>query len=226
MKARLVARLRPGATRLFELPEGEAIVGRERDAHIALNAHGVSRRHARIVWDGQHHYLEDLKSTNGTFVNGQLIHREKLQHLDVVTLGRHCDLVFILSPARVSSIPPTQPVPRQSSAAAAPEDPVEGRRPPRVRVTLVGPGLEEQLSEPGYYVLGRGSQTRIRLDCTSVSRRHAALVLGDDGQSAWIEDLGSSNGTRVNGAAVERTRLSDGDVITLGQLSLVVSMES
>jgi len=218
MKARLVARLRPGTTRLFELPEGEAIVGRERDAHIALNAHGISRRHARIVWDGQHHYLEDLKSTNGTFVNGQLIHREKLQHLDVVTLGRHCELVFILSQAPVSSLPATQPVPRESSAAAA-------SHPPRVKVILVGPGLEEHLSEPGSYVLGRGSQAQIRLDCTSVSRRHAVLVVEPDGQNVWVEDLGSSNGTFVNGKRVKREALSYGDVITLGQTTLGVSIE-
>jgi len=81
-----------------------------------------------------------------------------------------------------------------------------------LKVILVGPSLEEQLSEPGSYVPGRASQAQIRLDCTSVSRRHAVLVIRDDAQSAWIEDPGSSNGTSVNGAAVERSRFSDGDL--------------
>jgi pSer/pThr/pTyr-binding forkhead associated (FHA) protein len=48
----------------------------------------------------------------------------------------------------------------------------------------------------------------------AVSGEHAVLMADDDGVS--IEDLGSTNGTRVNGEAVRRRLLQDADVITIG----------
>ena len=88
MSGRLVCRLRAGVTLSFELREAEAVLGREPGLAVALPAEGVSRRHARITWDGKSHWVEDLRSTNGTFVNGHPVAREKLRHLDVVTLGK------------------------------------------------------------------------------------------------------------------------------------------
>ena len=88
MSGRLLCRLRAGLTLSFELREDEAVLGREPGLAIALPAEGVSRRHARVTWDGKSHWVEDLRSTNGTFVNGRPVSREKLRHLDVMTLGK------------------------------------------------------------------------------------------------------------------------------------------
>jgi pSer/pThr/pTyr-binding forkhead associated (FHA) protein len=53
------------------------------------------------------------------------------------------------------------------------------------------------------------------LDSGSVSRRHAKIVV--DGTTAWLEDLGSKNGTVVNGQRVSaRVKLSDGDEVRFG----------
>jgi pSer/pThr/pTyr-binding forkhead associated (FHA) protein len=105
MSGRLVCRLRAGVTLSFELREDEAVLGREPGLAIALPAEGVSRRHARVTWDGKSHWVEDLRSTNGTFVNGHPVSREKLRHLDVVTLGKGVELVFLTSEA---AAPPAQ----------------------------------------------------------------------------------------------------------------------
>ena len=58
-----------------ELPlrEGENVVGRDPDVQICLDAPGVSRRHARVVVDGDSVVAEDLESKNGTFVRGERI---------------------------------------------------------------------------------------------------------------------------------------------------------
>ncbi len=68
-------------------------------------------------------------------------------------------------------------------------------------------------------VVGRLAECQIHLDDANVSRRHAAFVRLDAGWA--ITDLGSTNGTRVNGEPVERVRLRDGDVIEIGLARLV-----
>ena len=65
---------------------------------------------------------------------------------------------------------------------------------------------------------GRGKHNHVTLADGSVSRHHATLFY--DGAAFWIIDMGSTNTTCVNDAPVQRQRLADGDVITLGQKRL------
>src|SRR5436190_5666522 len=66
---------------------GEMLVGRSGDVQIVLSEDMVSRRHARIAFDGQRITIEDLGSTNGTFVNGEKIKRADLKEGDRVLIG-------------------------------------------------------------------------------------------------------------------------------------------
>jgi hypothetical protein len=66
--------------------------------------------------------------------------------------------------------------------------------------------------------IGRATEVEVRLTDTSVSRRHAEVRRSGDGWT--IVDLGSTNGTRVNGVPVTDRRLQDGDTITVGDASL------
>jgi DNA-binding winged helix-turn-helix (wHTH) protein len=85
---------------------------------------------------------------------------------------------------------------------------------------LVVAGQRCELS-PGENVLGREPNATVLIDHTSVSRRHARVSVG--GADAVIEDLGSRNGTFVNGQRVEAPlKLRDGDVIGLGPVTIVV----
>jgi predicted component of type VI protein secretion system len=52
--------------------------------------------------------------------------------------------------------------------------------------------------EPGPSVIGRGTDTTIRVEDDGISRRHVQVVLSEDGK-VFVEDLGSTNGTFVNG---------------------------
>lgn len=68
-------------------------------------------------------------------------------------------------------------------------------------------------------ILGRGSGAEIRLPFEDVSREHARLVF--EGAEILIEDLGSTNGTRLNGAPIfGRARLANGDKIHVGTTAL------
>jgi DNA-binding winged helix-turn-helix (wHTH) protein len=73
----------------------------------------------------------------------------------------------------------------------------------------------------GPHLIGRDPAGTIAIDHTSVSRRHARLTVRDT--VATIEDVGSRNGTFVNGQRIDRaTTLRDGDVVALGPVSIVI----
>jgi len=71
-------------------------------------------------------------------------------------------------------------------------------------------------------VLGRGRGADLVVAESTMSREHAAIAFDDEG--CFVEDLGSTNGTKVNGERCDRERLQDGDVIQLGRLQVQVSL--
>jgi DNA-binding winged helix-turn-helix (wHTH) protein len=74
--------------RSIEIERTESVLGRSLDADIRFDVPGVSRRHARIVVDGEHVALEDLGSQNGTYLRGERITgRATLADGDEVRLG-------------------------------------------------------------------------------------------------------------------------------------------
>jgi serine phosphatase RsbU (regulator of sigma subunit)/pSer/pThr/pTyr-binding forkhead associated (FHA) protein len=76
----------------FPLDGDRAILGRHPDCDIVLDVGAVSRQHAQILLIEADFYVEDLKSRNGTFVNGQQIHdRHRLEDNDRIKI---CDLLF------------------------------------------------------------------------------------------------------------------------------------
>ncbi len=98
---------------------------------------------------------------------------------------------------------------------AAPADPVQPGRYIEIQ------GLDRTLLIPlggDAMHLGRGLSADLRLDESSVSRRHAILVPRPSG--ARILDDRSSNGTFVNGRRIQQVDLRDGDVIVLGRVVL------
>ena len=75
----------------------EIIIGRGSTATVILNDSGASRHHARIVWSGKIAGLEDLKSTNGTKLNGTRVTSSPLDQGDVIHIGA-TQMVFRILP--------------------------------------------------------------------------------------------------------------------------------
>jgi pSer/pThr/pTyr-binding forkhead associated (FHA) protein len=109
-----------------------------------------------------------------------------------------------------------RPAPAASEAA---EDKAEPEPPRRETVTLtIGDRLYPVTSSR--VVLGRSRECDVRVADGNVSRRHCEIV--QETPTAWaLVDLGSTNGTEVNGRRVSRIRLVDGDRITLGSTDVV-----
>jgi pSer/pThr/pTyr-binding forkhead associated (FHA) protein len=71
-------------------------------------------------------------------------------------------------------------------------------------------------------VIGRGRKADLALSEATISRAHA--VIGFEAEGFYIEDLGSTNGTTVNGRRVRRQRLESEDEIQMGKLRIGVSL--
>ena len=75
--------------------------------------------------------------------------------------------------------------------------------------------------EPGESIIGRDPGACVLIDDSSVSRRHARVIVSDEG--ATLEDLGSKNGTFLQNTKVESVvPLSDGDTLKVGSIALTI----
>ncbi|MCF8024183.1 MAG: FHA domain-containing protein [Desulfobacteraceae bacterium] len=70
-------------------PSGRIRIGRAEKNEIAIDDTAVSTLHAEIEPEGEHFYLTDFNSRNGTFVNKELVISRRLSHGDVISLGNH-----------------------------------------------------------------------------------------------------------------------------------------
>ena len=115
----------PGAT--FTLEGDQLNIGRDSTNEITINDAEVSRRHARLTFQGGKYVLEDLGSTNGTFVNGQRLAGPRvLKAGEVVSFGEQIVLVFEVitnDPGATMVSPRATAVPSASRPAGPPPPP-------------------------------------------------------------------------------------------------------
>lgn len=121
----LTMRAGPTPGRIISLGMGEITIGRETTNTVAISDPEVSRRHAQLSFQNNYYILEDLNSTNGTFVNGRrLVGQYVLQPGDVVNLGENVSLVFDTGPfdPDATQISPTS-FPQSDELSAPPATP-------------------------------------------------------------------------------------------------------
>ena len=90
--------------------------------------------------------------------------------------------------------------------------------PPREVVTLTVAGRAHPITSRSF-VIGRSRECDLSVTDGNASRRHAEIV--HEGDAYFVVDLGSTNGTELNGRRVTREELTDGDRITLGATDIV-----
>ena len=92
---RLVVQNGPGIGTEYAIEKNEVILGRDAGNDIVINDPEISRRHLRLTLDGNTYRIEDLGSTNGTFINGQRLAAPfVLRPNEVITLGEKVVLRF------------------------------------------------------------------------------------------------------------------------------------
>lgn len=220
--------------------EGPVSVGRSPDCTICIPDDFVSGNHARLFLEDGALFVEDLGSTNGTWVNGERVQRGALKHGDELRFDR-----FRYQVRRTSAAPAAPPAAPEAEApgegewwrrsdkgvqgtvmgAFAPRD----GRPAGVTQLLAGkvsgptlvgasaPVRDRRVElRPGMMMIGRNPKCDVTIDEETVSDRHAQLVCEERG-SVRIVNLPNTGGTLVNGARVPGgAYLNPGDVVSLG----------
>jgi len=119
--ATLVVRQGAQAGMSFTISGNQAIIGREEGIDVILQDAEASRRHSRIIWQGGQYLIEDMGSTNGTFVNGvQITMPQILNPGDSIGIGQTA-LVFQAAGGRPSAYPSYQtPSPTYQASSYTP----------------------------------------------------------------------------------------------------------
>lgn len=208
--------------RTHPLRPGLSSVGRE-GADVLLADRSISRQHAQVevAKDGGV-FVEDLGSTNSTRVNGvTLVPRvpRALADGDLVRFGN------VSVTVRLPTRPETRPADDELPVVAIEPTTILETLPapivsaPRLRLRGAdGPTAREILLSPGETTLGRRPENTIALsEDRYLSGRHVVFDIGSDIQT--ITDVGSSNGTVLNGVRLvpgQPARLAPGDQLALG----------
>ena len=170
------------------------LLGSAEDAHITLNNARISKHHLQIIYnkEGELH-VQDLGSTNGTFLNGIKIEKSKLlKHKDKLQLAGLNDVLIVIEKPTSNAITDTQNA------------------------------IIDKFKDKNRIVIGRNSDCDVVLNYGTVSKWHAAITKKSANRYT-IEDGGSTNGTFVNGRRIKKlTEITSTDKIFIGrhQLSL------
>ncbi len=238
--AKLVLSMNSAVQGEYELDQERFTIGRKPENEIQIDNLAVSGKHALIITILDDSFLEDLGSTNGTYVNGKLVKKHALKDGDVIAIGKHelkyinenasddedeFEKTMIIKPGSASAaVAAAQAAEQAGAAAAAPAAPTvasstSGGMPLGRLTVLNGPiaGKELELTK-ALITLGKpGSQVAV------ISRRPQGYFL------THIESDG--DGKRypvVNGEAIgpKAYQLKDSDLIELAGIKMEFSAAS
>jgi pSer/pThr/pTyr-binding forkhead associated (FHA) protein len=213
--ARLIMRRGPSVGMIYHLNGEVVTIGRGSKNDIIIHDNEISREHCRLIRTGDDYALEDLGSSNGSFVNAQRVAQTwLLKHGAYVELGDA--VAFEYERLDKGAAPADQTSPAIDTETALPL-PVQDETPEHFSLLMAsGPetGRVYTLTQP-IIKIGRDLSNDIVIQDPEVSRLHARLRRV--GSQYHIEDLGSTNGTRLNDVLVtESVPLQNDDTLFLG----------
>ncbi|MGW1708588.1 FHA domain-containing protein [Streptomyces sp. NPDC002206] len=191
-------------------PSRDYHVGRDPLSDVVIDDVRVSWHHAVLRPVDDHWSLEDENSTNGTYTGGKRIHESGVGPGSVIRFGHPADGPCAVLVGQAPPTPALHPADRPS-AVSMPAATGTFRQPTTVR------------PRPIHTVrIGRSADNDLVVDDLTVSHRHAELRAHPDG-TYEIVDLGSHNGTYLNGQLVGRAPVAAGDIVGIGhsEFSLV-----
>jgi len=191
----------------FVLAPGVCGIGSDRDNQIVLGVSGVAAHHARLEIDGRGLTLSVLDPRAHTHLNARPVREKGIVRLgDVLSVDT---VQIVIKPERDEVIRTAVPV--DDAAVAEAETRVRAVPPKVVLRGVSGAQFGRIVPVRGRLTIGRGSECDLALDEPEMSRKHALIENSGDG--IYLRDLGSSNGTFVNGVQVRDAVLHPGDQI-------------
>jgi len=216
--------LSSGSPKEFELTRSEIIIGRDPAVDLPISSPAVSRRHARLTRDGGHYALEDLGSSNGTFVNEEkLTGRRPLKSGDQIRLGQAITMVFEVPPPQSAPETVVRSAPAQSDrlmqtiiGEELPSQIEAGH--PELIVAIAGDPPQTHTLTRQRLTIGRVEGNDIVIPSGIVSRQHALLEKAEDGYRLTVSPE-AKNPILFEGRELDGPRvLKNGDVLRIGSL--------
>lgn len=202
---------------------GETTIGAATDNAVVVRVGGVQSHHASILADLRGFTLLVRAPGARTHVNARPVREKAILRLgDVVSVD---SVNIVLKPDSDAAIEPAPPVGgSEAGAMTDPEVNLETRyriTPPRAVLRGVsGPYFGKVIPIHGRIEIGRGSECGLVLDEPEMSRRHAMIEVSV--HEIYLRDLGSANGTFVNGVQVRDAVLYPGDQIAFDRNRFLV----
>ncbi len=212
----------------YELIKSEIVLGRDDGVDIVIATPAVSRRHARLMMQENAYVIEDLGSSNGTFVNeDRLIGRRALKHGDQVRLGQAITLTFqslivgkeadqtavrsaVVTPAAPSHV-------MQTTIGEEIELPAASAGPRRLIVTVAGGSTQTHSLTQSTYSIGRLEDNMIVIPSQIVSSHHARLEQASGGGYKLVVLPEARNPVLFEGRQLEGSHiLRHGDILRIG----------
>jgi len=232
--ARLVLSLDSQVMAEYNMNKERYTIGRLPDNDIRIDNPAVSGHHSLIINILNDSFLEDLNSTNGTYVNGKLIKKHALQHGDVVTVGHH-QLRFVEDDEAQDEFektmviqPSSRPVDKLRTAAAVADNVSAGISATGARKALSAEGQSAPKKAKLQVLSGAfaGRELDLNKALTTLGRpgvQVAAITRRADGFFIVHVDSGKEGDfPLLNGSPIgsNATRLSDNDVIQLAGVKM------
>ena len=217
----------------YDIPQSteRVRIGRSEDCEVQIDNLGVSRYHAEIVRKEGFDILRDLRSNNGTFVNGRRIDSHNLNDGDEVSIGKFT-IAYL---AGENSVAPT---PAPAAAGAGDGDDFGGmtmqmdqatlaalqrEKASRVRGYLVmetGDGKKNLFLEKSVFIFGKAEDADVQLSGWFCPRK-VAIIFRDDSGFRLINVSPKPEGVTVNGKPVDDVRLGDNDQIQVRNARMI-----
>jgi pSer/pThr/pTyr-binding forkhead associated (FHA) protein len=207
--ARLIMRRGPTRGAIYELQEDVVSIGRGAKNSIIIHDNEVSREHCRLIRVVDDYELEDLNSSNGTYINGQRVAGNwLLQPGFLVELGETITLEYERGT-------PGSSTGSERETQEAPPQPVETFNRSLLMITQ-GPDSGHSLALTNRSTtIGRDLSNELVIQDPEVSRFHVRIQLTNKGHV--VEDIGSTNGTTLNNEPlIDVSLLQHNDVLRLG----------
>ncbi|MFK7956102.1 MAG: FHA domain-containing protein [Lysobacterales bacterium] len=209
-----------GESEQVTLKQGENVVGSDDGCDVVLKLDGIAADHALITISGNGGIIAVKDATNITRVNGTLVvARTPVKAGDALLFSAvQCQVVG--AEGQVAAAPPPAPEASAKPKNEASQTIIRAAIPKFLLRGVSGSTFGKNYPLHGEQVIGRHSDCDICLPADEVSRRHAKITVTPVG--LMIEDLGSSNGTFINGDRVEKAELKGGDELRLDMVRFLV----
>ena len=230
--AKLIIKFNDEVIDHIELKQGDMKIGRKPGCEIHIDNLAISGEHANIFTVGDDSFIQDLNSTNGTFIGNKKIAKHHLKNGDAVVIGKHTFVYFsdtarkqpedfaktvIINPgARAPVVEQPKPAPAPMPASVA------NSEPPAITVETTSKDYAPKPERHGAVFVLSGVNSGKRIDLTKkvtnlgkIGKRAGAITQTADG---YVLAPGEDEIPKLNGRPITASghKLKNGDIIEVG----------